>query len=65
MSLIALVVWVLVFCVVIWAIREIMKVFNIPPQIQVVVTVLIVLVFVLWLVSNIGLISGGPVIKLS
>jgi hypothetical protein len=43
---------------------QIMGAFGVPAQIQVVVQVLIVLLFVLWLVSSIGLISGGPVINL-
>ena len=64
MSLIALVIWILILCVVYWAIVQIMGVFGIPAQIQVIVQVLIVLLFVLWLVSSLGLISGGPVINL-
>ena len=54
MSLITLLVVLLIACVVIWAAREIMAVFGLPPQIQTVVTVLIVLVCVLWLAGQIG-----------
>lgn len=64
MSLVALVVWVIILCVVYWCIKQIMTAFEVPAQIQVVVMVLFVLLVVLWLASQIGLISGGPVIHL-
>lgn len=61
MTLLGFLVLLLIFCVVVWAAREIMKTFNMPPQIQTVVTVVIVLVFVLWLVEALGGVHfGGP-----
>jgi hypothetical protein len=64
MNLVALVIWVLICCVVWWAVKQIMATFEVPAQIQTVVIVLLVLLFVLWLASQVGLISGGPVIRL-
>lgn len=64
MSLIGLLIVLLIFCVCVWAARTIMAAFAIPPQIQAVVTVIIVLIAVLWLVQNLGLLSSGPVLHL-
>jgi len=56
MFILSLLLYVLVFCVVVWAIRYPMAAFSIPEQIQAVVTVVIVVVFVIWIVS---LLAGG------
>jgi hypothetical protein len=64
MSLIGLIVVVLILCVVVWAVRTLMAAFALPPPIQAVIMVLIVVIFVLWIVSQLGLISGGPVLRL-
>jgi hypothetical protein len=50
----ALLLWLIVLCVLIWAIRALMAAFDLPQPIQTVIYVLIVLFVVLWLVSLFG-----------
>jgi hypothetical protein len=50
----ALLLWMIVLCVLIWAIRALMAAFDLPQPIQTVIYVLIVLFVVLWLVSLFG-----------
>ena len=63
MFILSLLLYVLVFCVVIWAIRYLMATFSIPEQIQAVVTVVIVVVFVIWIVSLLASGVQGPVLR--
>lgn len=63
MSLISLLIVLIVVCVVYWAIRQILAAFAIGPPIATVVQVVFVLLVVLWIVQELGLISG-PVLKL-
>jgi len=62
MSLIGLLIVLLIFCVVIWAARALMSAFGVGDPIATVVYVIIVLVCLLWLLGQLGAISGGPVI---
>jgi len=64
MQLIALLVAVIVIALLYWAVTAIMAAFGTPAPIQTVVTVLFVLIVVLWLLSQVGLIHGGPVLRL-
>ena len=50
----ALLVWLIVLCVVVWAARAIMAAFGLPQPIQTVIYVLIVLFVVLFLVQMLG-----------
>jgi len=63
MSIIGLLVFILIVALVFWAVRAIAGAFSLPPQIVVVIQVLLVFVAVLYLLSAFGLISGGPVIR--
>jgi uncharacterized membrane protein YwzB len=63
MSLISLVIVLIVVCVVYWAIIQILAAFGIGNPIATVIKVLFVLVVVLWLVQNLGIISGGPILR--
>lgn len=63
MSLIGLLVVLLVFCVIAWAARSLMGAFGIGDPIATIVYVIIVLVFVLWVLQNVGMLSGGPVLR--
>jgi len=51
---IALLLWLVVLCVLIWAARALMAAFNLPQPIQTVIYVIIVLFVVLWLVQMLG-----------
>lgn len=64
MSLVGLLIVLLIFCVVVWAVRALLGAFGIGDPISTIVQVLIVLVFVLWLVQNLGFLGGGPVLHL-
>jgi hypothetical protein len=64
MSIISLLIVLLIFCVCVWAVRAIMAAFGIGDPISTIVQVLVVLVFVIWLVQNLGLLSGGPVLRI-
>ncbi len=64
MSLIELVAVFLVLCLVFWAISTLAGVFGIPPQVVVVLQVLLVILAVFYLLSAVGLWSGGPVLRL-
>jgi len=60
---IALLLWLIVLCVLIWAARALMAAFNLPQPIQTVIFVLIVLFVVLWLVQMMGGI-GSPTLRI-
>ena len=56
MSVIGLLVWVVVFCLAVWAVRALMAAFGVGEPISTVVYVLLVVFVILWLV---GLLNGG------
>ncbi len=64
MNLISLLIVLLIFCVILWAARALMAAFGVVDPIATIVYVLIVLVAVLWLVQNLGLIGGEPILRL-
>ena len=64
MSLIGLLILLLVFCLIVWAARQLMGAFGIGQPIATVVRVVILLIFVLWLIEALGLLPGGPIIRL-
>jgi hypothetical protein len=64
MSLVSLLIVVLVFCVIVWAIRALMGAFGIGEPISTVVYVIVVLIAVLWVVQNLGGFGGGPVLRI-
>ncbi len=59
MSIISLLIVLLIFCLVIWAVRAIMGAFGIGDPISTIVQVIFVLIFVLWVVQQLGFV-GGP-----
>ena len=60
---IALLLWLIVLCVLIWAARALMAAFGLPQPIQTVIYVIIVLVVVLWLVQLLGGV-GSPSLRI-
>lgn len=62
MTLLGLLVVVIIFCLLFWAIQQLTAVFNVPPQIRTVIVVLLVVIIVLWLVT--GLTGHGPALRL-
>lgn len=64
MTLIGLLVFVLICCLVFWVVRTLASAFGLPAPIVAVVNVLLVVVAVLYLLSAFGLFSSGPVIRL-
>lgn len=64
MSIIALLVVLLIFCLVVWAARQLLAAFSIGNPMATVIQVIIVLIFVLWLIEAIGLLPSGPLLKL-
>lgn len=64
MSLIGLLIVLLIACVCIWAVRALLGAFGIGDPISTVVQVIVVLIFVLWLVQQLGFIGGGPVLHI-
>lgn len=64
MTLIGLLIVLIVVCVVYWAIRQILAAFGIGNPIATVVQVVFVLIVVLWIVQQLGLLGGGPVLRL-
>lgn len=64
MSIISLLIVLLIFCLVIWCVRMILGAFSIGEPISSLVHVFVVILFVLWLLQNIGFIGGGPVLHL-
>ena len=60
---IALLLWLIVLCVVIWAARALMAAFDLPQPIQTVIFVVIVLVVVLYLVQMLG--GSGPSLRIT
>lgn len=64
MSLVGLLIVLLVFCLIVWAARSLLAAFSIGNPVATVVQVVIVLIFVLWLIEALGLLPGGPILKL-
>ena len=65
MSLIGLLILLVVFCVIIWAVRAILAAFSVPEPVRTVVWVVIVLLCVFALVDQMGVIgSSGPFLRL-
>jgi hypothetical protein len=64
MNLISLLIVLLIFCVLVWAVRALLAAFNIGNPISTVVQVIIVLIFVLWLIQALGVIDSGPMLRL-
>ena len=64
MNLIGLLVALLVFCIVLWAARALMSAFGVGDPIATVVYVVLVLIVLLWIVDQLGIIGGGPVLRL-
>jgi hypothetical protein len=64
MSLVGLLILLLVFCLIVWAARQLLAAFGIGQPIATVVQVIIVLIFVLWVIQALGLLSSGPIIRL-
>jgi hypothetical protein len=62
MNLIGLLVALLIFCVVLWAVRALLAAFSIGDPIATVVYVLLVLIFVVYLA---GLFGVGPGLRLT
>jgi hypothetical protein len=58
MSLITLLVVVLLLCLVYWAVHRLASAFGLPPQMVVVIDVLLVVVFVVWVLSTLGVLPG-------
>lgn len=63
MSLLGLVLTVIVLFVLIWAVIALADAFSIPPQIKIVVLVLIVVLFVIWMVQALGGFAPGPLLR--
>lgn len=63
MTLIGLLVTLILIGLMFWAVRTLAPVLKVPEPIVTVIYVLMVVLVVLWLVSQFGLISGGPVIR--
>lgn len=64
MSLIGLLVVLLVACIVLWAARALLAAFGIGDPIATVVYVILVLIILFWLLSALGLVGAGPVLRL-
>jgi len=65
MSLLGLLILLIVFCVIVWAVRALLAAFAVPEPINTVVWVLVVLIAVFILVDQFGLLgSGGPNFRL-
>jgi hypothetical protein len=64
MSIISLLIVLLIFCLVIWAVRAILGAFGIGDPFSTIVQVIFVLIFVLWIVQSLGFLSGGPTLRI-
>ncbi len=58
MSLLGLLILLIVFCVIVWAVRALLAAFAVPEPINTVVWVLVVLIAVFILIGQFGLLSG-------
>jgi hypothetical protein len=61
MSLIGLLVVVIIVCLIYWAIHRVAGVFGLPPQILVLIDVVLVVVIVLYLLQAFGVLRVGNV----
>ncbi len=64
MSLIGLLVLLLIFCLVAWAVKALLAAFGIGDPIATIVWVVLVIIFVLFLVQSLGVLGGGPVLRI-
>jgi len=64
MSIIGLLVLLVIFCVVVWAVRALLGAFAVPEPIATVVWVLVVLICVFALVDQLGVLGSGPILRL-
>lgn len=64
MSLVSLLIVLLIFCLFVWAARAIMAAFGVGDPIATIVYVIIVIFVIAWLAQSIGLVSGGPMLRL-
>jgi len=57
MDLISLLVFIIVFCVIVWLVRTYLP---IPDPIKTIIIVLIVLIAIIWLLNGLGIIGSTP-----
>jgi hypothetical protein len=60
---IALIVGLIVFVCLFWVVRWAMGEMGVPPTIAKVINVLLVLIFVLWLLSSLGVLGGFGTVR--
>jgi len=65
MSIISLLVALILIGLLFWGVRAISAAFGIPQPIVTVLYVVLVILVVVWLLQQLGGLSGGPVIRLS
>ncbi len=65
MSIIGILIFVLVLCVVVWAVRALLAAFSVPEPIATVVWVLAVLLCLLALLGETGVIGSGLHMRLN
>lgn len=64
MSIIGLLVALILIGLVFWAVRALGAAFGIPQPVITVITVVLVIIVVLWLLQSLGVLSGGPILRL-
>ena len=64
MSLIGLLVALVIVCLLFWAVRAILSAFSIGDPIATLVQVVLMVLVVLWLLSELGVLGSGPVLRL-
>ncbi len=57
----SLLVWLLIFCIVLWAARALMAAFGVGDPIATVIYVLLVVCFLIWLL---GVVGAGPTVTI-
>jgi len=62
-SIIGLIVFLIIIGLIFWAVNKLAGAFAIPAPLIAVIHVVLVVVAILWLLSTLGLMSGGPVIR--
>ena len=63
MNILGLLILLLLFCLCVWAARSILKAFGIGDPMATLVQVVVVIIFVLLLLQNLGYV-GGPTLRL-
>ena len=64
MDVMSLIVFLIVVGLVFWVVKTLSGAFGIPAPIVAVIHVVLVVVVVLYLMQSLGLVSGGPLLKL-